>query len=72
LIAAGEFDAVFQLLKQIYESQNTHEHHEIILLESEYAHLKRNQDLNTIDPDQAQRQTNRITMALLNYITMLT
>ena len=69
-VGAGNLSAAMDLLKQQY-SDGRREKNELILLQGEHNNLLRNRDLNLVEPAEAQRQLNRITMAVLQLIGQL-
>ncbi len=69
-VAAGNLPAAMEQLKQ-HLSEGRSERNDLAVLMGEYKNLVRNKDLNTIEPAEAQRQLNRITMAVLNLIGQL-
>jgi DNA-binding transcriptional regulator YbjK len=57
-------------LNMLYESAgNTN--NDIVMLQSQYANWKRSRDLNIVSPEQLQRELNRMTLAVIDYIDNL-
>lgn len=69
-VAAGNLPAAMEQLKQ-HLPEGRSERNDLAVLMGEYKNLVRSKDLNTIEPAEAQRQLNRITMAVLNLIGQL-
>ena len=66
-IAAGDLGKAFETLKQS-RTPDDRSHADLAMLQGEFTELTRNRDLNLIAPADAQRQLNRITVALINLI----
>ena len=66
-IAAGDLNKAVETFKQSLHPDDR-KHADLALLQGEYVQLIRNRDLNLIAPAEAQRQLNRITVALINLI----
>jgi len=66
-IAAGDMKKAFETTKQSRPADDR-SHADLSMLQGEYTELTRNRDLNLIAPAEAQRQLNRITVALINLI----
>jgi hypothetical protein len=72
LVAAADLPAAFELLNRYFEAKNdTPRRDELLLLQNGHASLLREKNMNTIDPEQAQRNLNRITLALLTLIAQV-
>jgi len=69
-IASGDLAAAFELVKEHLPIDDSRQV-DVVMLQGEYTLLRQNIDLNLVAPDEAQRQLNRITMALLNIIEQL-
>lgn len=70
-VAANDMDAVFNCLRQAFEGKNAQNHNAAIALEAQHRELKRQVDLQLIDPKEAQIALNRIIMGVLNLIEAL-
>ena len=66
-IAAGDMQKAFETMKQS-RAPDDRVHADLAVLQGEFFQLNRNRDLNLIAPAEAQRQLNRITVALINII----
>jgi hypothetical protein len=55
----------------ILRTHLTDDKNSIILLQGQYAHWQEQRDLNLTPPDDLQRELNRLTMAIINYIEEL-
>jgi hypothetical protein len=60
-------DAVLMLLKDNLKDNKN----DIIVLQSQYTNWQKERDLNLTPPDDLQRELNRLTMAIVNYIEEL-
>ncbi|PSR08640.1 MAG: hypothetical protein DA408_18455 [Bacteroidetes bacterium] len=70
LLAEAQIPAALALLHEQFNSKEP-EYNQVIVLQSQATLLRRNQDLNLIEPKEAQRQLNRLTMAVLNLAEQL-
>jgi hypothetical protein len=67
LVAADRLPDVFDLLQASFSPPNeTGRMTELVMIQHQYHQLRKDKDLNLIDPELAQRTLNRITAALLN------
>ena len=66
-IAAGNVAAVFSILREQH-SKNTQLQDNLLVLEGEYNTVIQNRTMNITEPEEAQRQINRITLGVLNLI----
>ncbi len=63
LIADSDLPTAFTELRSYY--QQATEQNQLVVLQSEYTSLQEQERMNVIDPEEAQRKTNRIAWALL-------
>ena len=70
-LAAGDFGAVLAQLSAAFEATSPSDLQDVVLLQSQHSELSRDEDLGLVEPDTAQRQRNRIAMALLNIVPRL-
>lgn len=67
LIAGGNLEGAFNLLSDHFNSNPSSQNaQDFLVLSNEFYSIRREATLNTIDPAYAQRQLNRIAVALLN------
>jgi len=68
LVSENRLPEVFEVLKQVFEGNNTENHHAAIELSRQHRQLEHERNLNTIDPKEAQLLLNRVTIGVLNLI----
>lgn len=68
LVAENRLPEAFEMLKQVFEGNNTTNHHAAIELNRQYRALQHERNLNAIDPKEAQILLNRVTIGALGLI----
>ncbi len=72
LIASNDLPAAYDLVQSGFQKKNEIENlHQVVTLQGEYSGLIKAKEMNTIDPELAQRTLNRNVMALLNLVTQI-
>lgn len=67
LISDGGLGAVFEHLRERLKTDTN----EVLVLQGQYANWQKQRDLNLLPPDALQRELNRMTMAVIDYVEKL-
>lgn len=71
LVAANDMPAVFEKIRSELEKSGSDALKEVVMYQGQFTSLSRERDLNTIDPEKAKIELNRIVQGVLNLIEKL-